>query len=324
MDRTPRKTTILQNDQGLGLAIARFCTNTPGGRQRNPKTESAYRCDLGQFGSVVGFNIPVAALDRSHIEQWLAYLLQKAYKPASMRRKIACVRGFIRQQRMRGSLASDPFDAVHIEIGREHKLTRILSSREFDLLLATADHRVESVSGERENVVLLVRRDQAMIWLLCGTGLRVGELVELTMSDADPMEGVLRVNGKGGRQRLAFMVDGDRERLLSYFRTRALFQFDHDRVFVNNRGRPITTEGVRTVVAKLARTSGLNRRITPHMLRHTAATRLLQHGANLRVVQEFLGHASIRMTERYTHVTASALREAVRNHSPLKRLSENL
>ncbi len=322
MDHDFRRATNPQGEQALGSAIECFCANLLVTAQRSPKTEKAYRCDLQQFGTAVGFNTPLARIGPHHIEQWLTYLRRNEYKPSSIRRKIACVRGFLRQQRRRGALASDPFDGVHMDVGRERRLTRTLLDREFELLLATADSRAERSAGDAEDIVLLARRDRAVIWLLCGTGLRVGELVALTTRDADTTEGVMRVNGKGKRQRLAFMVGGDRERLESYLRTRASFQFDHDHIFVNHRGRQITTEGVRTVVAKLAEASGLDRRVTPHMLRHTAATRLLQHGANLRVVQEFLGHSSIRMTERYTHVTATVLREAVRNHSPLKQVCQ--
>jgi site-specific recombinase XerD len=305
----------------LAVAIESFCTSLVGTRRRSPKTEKAYRCDLQQFGAVVGFDTLLSALAPTHIERWLAHLRGRAYKASSVRRKIASVHGFVRRQRRRGAMVGDPFDVVDVDVGRDHRLTRTLLDGEFELLLVSADRRAEGCREGLDDRVLLAKRDQAMVWLLCGTGLRVGELVALTVRDTDIVGGALRVQGKGGRQRLAFVVDGDRERLASYLRTRALFSLNHDRVFVNHRGRPITTEGVRGVVARLASAGGLDRRVTPHMLRHTAATRLLQHGANLRIVQEFLGHASIRMTERYTHVTATALREAVKRHSPLNPVS---
>ena len=307
------------DELALGAAVTRFCAELRITRQRSPKTEKAYRCDLGQLVAVLGADLRVAALARSHVETWLADLRRRDYKTSTVRRKIACVRCFLRHERRRGVLSSDPFESLEVDLGRERQLTRTLVDREFDALLARADREADMDVERSSEALLLAQRNQAMIWLLCGTGLRVGELVELTTRNTDATEGVLRVDGKGRRQRLAFTVDGDRERLARYLQTRSSFRFDHDQVFVNHRGRPITTEGVRAVVAKLARTCGLDRGVTPHMLRHTAATRLLQHGANLRIVQEFLGHSSIRMTERYTHVSAAALREAVTNHTPLKR-----
>lgn len=308
-------------EHALGSTAERYCAGLCDAGRRSPKTERAYRSDLCQFAAAVGFDASVRSLTRSQLEEWLNQLRCREYKPATMRRKIACVRAFLRYQRRHGVLAHDPLESVDVTVGREHRLTPTLLDHEFQSLLNATDRQVETCMALPGDAQLLAQRNQAIIWLLCGTGIRVGELVELRTRDVDQMEGVLRISGKGRKQRLAFTVDHDGKRLMCYFRIRSSFQFDHDHVFVNHQGRAITTEGVRAIVANTARAAGLDRRITPHMLRHTAATRLLQHGANLRVVQEFLGHSSIRMTERYTHVTAAALREAVKIYSPLSRVA---
>ena len=213
-----------------------------------------------------------------------------------------------------------PCHLLKPEFGRERKLTRTLTAREYGDLLRAADDLVQVNHGDVQRR-LLAHRDQAMIWLLCSTALRVGELVAVSTPDVNINEGIIRVNGKGGKGRLAFLVDGDRIRLQRYMEARRKIVSQNEFVFVNSRGRQITTEGVRGVVTRLSKVASITRHITPHMLRHTAATRLLENGANLRVVQEFLGHATIRSTERYTHVSANVLRETVRSCSPLRALS---
>ena len=312
------KGAMLKQDQALGMAAAEYLDRWFRVQKRSGKTEKAYRCDLKQFTDYVGAEIRLEELGSVQITSWLSHLREQGYKSASIRRKLACLRHMLRQMRREGLIASDPLELVQLRFVSDSSLTPTLSNQDFERLLDIADSLAHRCRSDQK---LLGRRDQAIIWLLCGTGMRVGELVALSIGNVDISEGRILINGKGGKERFAIKVDGDKERLERYLEHRSLVSTQHEIVFVNHRGVPITTAGVRCVLARLAKAGNLSRHVTPHMLRHTAATRLLEHGANLRIVQEFLGHSSIRSTERYTHVSTTVLRETLQCRSPLKRRS---
>jgi integrase/recombinase XerD len=148
--------------------------------------------------------------------------------------------------------------------------------------------------------------------LLLATGIRVGELIRLRPADLDLAEGVLRVIGKGNRQRVVFLPGTRVRRLLdSYLARRAALQPRAESLFVADDLRPITAPGVRAFLKEIAKSAGLSRRVTPHLLRHTAATLLLEAGVDIRFVQRLLGHASIMTTQLYTHVSDKALQTAI-------------
>jgi integrase/recombinase XerD len=233
-----------------------------------------------------------------------------------MRRKLASLRRFFRLLRRCAAMQSSPMDDLRPNVGRSQRLTRVTSRADFGKLLSTADRLVELAA---QGDCLFALRDRAAIWLMCGTGIRVGEVAQLELCNIDIDAGRLVVKGKGGRERIAFLVGGDRERLAAYLAARATVATASQALFVNRSGTPLTTQGLRKIVAIVARSAGVTRHVTPHMLRHTSATRFLEHGANLRLVQEFLGHSSIRSTERYTHVATNALWSALEVQGPLSR-----
>lgn len=153
--------------------------------------------------------------------------------------------------------------------------------------------------------------------LLFATGLRVGEVSALDVHDFFMRESVFRVQGKGGRDRLALVVDEETVRVLrQYLEARARIGTRSPALFLNSSGGRLTTQGIANVIARLREEAGIKRRVTPHMLRHTVATLLLRNGVDIRVVQEFLGHASIATTQRYTHVTKEHLRGVLRKRHP--------
>lgn len=165
----------------------------------------------------------------------------------------------------------------------------------------------------------LAKRDYAIIRVLSATGIRVAELCELSVVDYLETESALRVFGKGSRERLAMLtMEEDRECLIDYLAERYRLEPKSDHLFLNGRGTALSTEGVRGVLRKAAAAADLPCHVTPHMLRHTAATCLLEHGADLRVVQTYLGHASVRSTERYTHVSNAHLRNVLERCHPLR------
>jgi site-specific recombinase XerD len=156
-----------------------------------------------------------------------------------------------------------------------------------------------------------------MIETLFATGIRVGEVVKLRLSDWRSEDASFLVRGKGGRERLAFLPD-DRslKAVTTYLEHRRLAQLQTDALFVNAAGNRISEQGVSMALAKVAQGARISRRVTPHMIRHTVATLLLRYGADLRIVQEVLGHASISTTQRYVHVAKDHLLATLRIHHP--------
>jgi integrase/recombinase XerD len=161
----------------------------------------------------------------------------------------------------------------------------------------------------------------ALVDLLFATGMRVGEASALDMKDFNVVESVFKIKGKGGRHRLAFIVDKETIRIQSdHLEVHALLESESKALFINAARERLSTQGIANVTASFRQAAGLERHITPHMLRHTVATLLLRNGVDIRVVQEFLGHASIATTQRYTHVAKDHLIGILRKHHPSFRL----
>src|SRR5918912_1079945 len=160
-------------------------------------------------------------------------------------------------------------------------------------------------------------RNLALVDLLFATGLRVGEVSSLNVQDFFMRESVFRVKGKGGRDRLAVVVDEETVHVQrQYLEARARIETRSPALFLNSSGLRLTTQGIANVIARLREEAGIERHVTPHMLRHTVATLLLHNGVDIRLVQEFLGHASIATTQRYTHVTKEHLVKVLRKRHP--------
>lgn len=275
--------------------------------------------DLDQFETYLGGEKPLESIDMEHLELW-ATSLKGNYAPASIRRQFATLRVFYSYWTRRRELTSSPLWNMRLDLEPERKLPRSLSATDAKRLVEKAWSKVvipQSIAGSSRCCRFLAVRNLAIIELLFATGIRVGELVALTLTDWREDEKSFLINGKGSRQRLAVVPD---ERsfvaIRSYLTSRASLPIRHNATFVNASGGGLSTQGVARVLATLARDAGIEKRVTPHMIRHTVATLLLRNGADIRVVQEVLGHASITMTERYTHVSKEHLRSTLYAHHP--------
>jgi integrase/recombinase XerD len=314
------------NDANVEFLSGYFSTH---GRRK--KTEAAYRSDLAQFRSFAGEDFGLQSLDSSMIERWAAYLREEKYSPASIRRKIVVLKVFCSYWVRKGVLQESPFWRVKLSFGRVEQLPRALTEREMRSLIGRAWRNYLSVSaGQRESqAAAQVRkqkassrdyralRDLALVDLLFATGMRVGEVSALDVRDYFMREAVFRVQGKGGRDRLAFVVDEQTLRIQrAHVEARARIGTDSPALFINASGGRLSTQGITNVIARLRREARIKRHVTPHMLRHTVATLLLRNGVDIRVVQEFLGHASIATTQRYTHVTKEHMVRVLRKRHP--------
>jgi integrase/recombinase XerD len=304
--------------------------------ERGKKTEAAYRSDLAQFRAFASEEMILSALDGSMIERWAAHLRQEDYSPASIRRKMVVLKVFCSYWVRKGDLKESPFWRVKLSIGRVEQLPRALTEREMRALLRRAwlnySTTLDNRNSPEDTLQIPVKwsasscyyraiRDLALIDLLFATGIRVGEASALDIRDFFIREAVFRVQGKGGRDRLAFVVDEETVHIQrAHLEARGSIKTESQALFLNASGRRLSTQGITNVIARLRREARIKRHVTPHMLRHTVATLLLRNGLDIRVVQEFLGHASIATTQRYTHVTKEHMVRELRKRHPSLRL----
>jgi len=318
----------------LTQAMNEFFSGYFSTHDRSAKTKTAYRSDLEQFVKFAGRELSLQSVSGVLIENWAAELRLNNYSPASMRRKVVVLKVFCSYWLRRGELNESPFWRVKLSLGRIEQLPRTLTQIEMRDLLAEAARayptkhvpRKGSMLAKAERPGAALRsyralRNLAILDLLFATGMRVGEASSLNMEDFAVSELSLKVRGKGGRHRLAFLVDDKSVRIqCQHLDARSRLNCQGNALFVNSGGDRLSTQGMANIVARFRRDAGIERNVTPHMLRHTVATLLLRNGVDIRVVQEFLGHASIATTQRYTHVAKEHLIGVLKTHHPSLRL----
>ena len=266
---------------------------------RSPRTVDAYRRDLASFGSTIDH--PVGSATAEEIEAWLATMRADGRAPATIARRLAAVRAYLRHLTLIGTRSDNPAAAI-AGPRRPRTVPRTLSPAE-------AERLVEAASGTSPRSM----RDRALVELLYGAGLRVSEAMGLVKAAVDLEGRIVRVTGKGGKERLVPLGRPAAEALRRYL---AIGRPHLDRrhrpdLFLNVRGGALTRAGAFLILRRLADRAGLEPgRVHPHLLRHSFATHLLEGGADLRSVQEMLGHADVGTTERYTHVSDRHRRDA--------------
>lgn len=314
----------------LNQAIDDFFLGYFSTHERSAKTRVAYRSDLDQVAKHATRDFELTSLTPAFIESWAADLRLKKYAPASMRRKMVVLKVFCSYWVRKGALSESPFWRVKLSFGRITQLPRALSETEMRGLLIQAKQTQSAFQIPRKGAVVSkgkssnrstrqyrALRNLALIDLLFATGLRVGEVSALNLVDFTIAESCFRVKGKGGRDRLAFVVDEQTLRIQrEHVDLRSTIALESPALFVNASGARLSTQGIANIISQFRKDAGIERHITPHMLRHTVATLLLRNGVDIRVVQEFLGHASIATTQRYTHITKDHLIEVLRKRHP--------
>jgi integrase/recombinase XerC len=277
--------------------IYQFIHHLSSEKNASPHTCRNYLRDLEQFESFLD-GMAVEKVDRLVLRKYLSYLHRKNRK-SSIARKLSTLRSFFKYLVREQIIPSNPAKPV--------------SSPKIDKLLPTALSVDEAfrlmesplkLKGAREAEA----RDRALLELLYSSGIRVSELVGLNRNRLDPDLGIVKVMGKGRKERIVPVGAKAVEALTAYLEVRGQGMGESP-LFVNRRGGRLTTRTVARVVKKHARHSAIFRKISPHSLRHTFATHLLDAGADLREIQEMLGHASLSTTQRYTHLTVGKLME---------------
>jgi integrase/recombinase XerC len=286
-----------------------FLTHLEHERNFSDHTVRSYAGDLAQYVRFLGggpaetsseedLKARILGATPQDLRRYLAALRRTGYRAATIARKLATLRSFYRFLARQGLLERNPVKALRTP-RQERRLPKFLQPAEIERLLAApkADD-------------LLTVRDRAILEVLYSTGMRVSELVGLDLKDIDPIGEVARVRGKGRRERLAPLGSYALAALERYLEARAAADVhDAEAVFVNRHGRRLSARSVRRKLAKYLKLAGLDPRVSPHTLRHSFATHMLDRGADLRAVQELLGHRSLSTTQIYTHVTARRLKE---------------
>ncbi|MDX1775234.1 MAG: tyrosine recombinase XerC [Desulfobulbales bacterium] len=266
------------------------------GYSRN--TLVSYRRDLGEFAEAAGWETDVSAID-VHIVRDFVYSLNNRNKSSSVARKLSAIRTFFRFLEQEKVIHHNPMASVSMPKQEQH-IPVFLSVDEVFALLEAPD------AGENFGV-----RDRALLELLYSTGMRVSELAACNMTSLDFASEMVRVRGKGNRERLVPIGGPAMKALQSYFPSRQDLlrnrlqqgkKIDKEPLFLNNRGTRISVRSVERMIREYGKKAGIDKPVTPHVLRHSFATHLLEMGADLRSVQELLGHASLSTTQKYTHL----------------------
>lgn len=272
-------------------------------------TVAAYRRDLNHYKAFLEQEKigNIDNIDRYTITLFLGYLKDQGKSAKTLARISATVRGF-HQFALREKYAVKDPTVVMESPKYERNLPDILSIAEVDRFLATPD--TSKITG---------KRDLVMLELLYATGMRVSELINLNTDDVNTVMGFVRVFGKGNKERIIPIGDHMIELLDTYInntRYKMLKKELTDSLFLNFHGKRLTRQGFWKIMRQIKEDAGINKKLTPHTLRHSFATHLLENGADLRAVQEMLGHADISTTQLYTHISKKQIREVYKNTHP--------
>ena len=270
-------------------------------------TIKAYRQDLVGFAKFVesgGLDCVLEAT-RLHVMEYLAHLRQRGLSSSTVDRKTDSLRGFFRFLARELYAKGDPTRLV--ESARSwNRLPTVLGVAEVELLLNEPD--LTTPLGLRNKVILEV---------MYAAGLRVSEIIELRITDLSLEIGYVRCLGKGNKERVVPIGSKALSVIWEYLDSgRPLLHPEDDYLLVNYKGRKLTRDGVRRIIQNIAKSAGIEKNVSPHTLRHCFATHLLERGADLRSLQEMLGHADISTTQIYTHVTSKKLKEIHRRFHP--------
>jgi len=296
--------------------IERFVSHLALERRLSPNTVDAYRRDVLQLARFIDrIGTSLAAVDYPLLRRFLAQQSTLGYSRASIARRVASIRTFYRWANGRGVVAVDPASML----GRPKVVSRLPSVlRPSDAAALVESPAAVSKDAAPTQPEAFSLRDRAVLELMYGSGLRVGEICGLTLDRVDLARGRVLVLGKGSKEREVPLSDYAISALEEYLRFARPFVAPESStsLFFNRRRKPMSERDARAMVEKYRKLTLSDRHASPHTLRHSYATHLLEGGADIRAVQELLGHASLATTQRYTHVSKSRLRSVYQQSHP--------
>ncbi len=278
-----------------------------------------------------------AQVTRQTLEEYVHYL-NKDFAAKTVRRRIASVRSFYQYLEYEEIIRDNPFDKFHLNIKEPFRIPKIMSLEEISRVLASAYgssptllpvlSKLESGKRTREKINVnpnseefLWVRDVAILELLFAGGLRVSELCKLEYGDLSPDYTAVRIDGKGNKERTIYLENIEVVRALSrYLLLRETAEVDDPYIFISKFRKPLSTQAVRNLVKKYSELAGIDKKITPHVFRHSFASLLLEEGVDIKYIQDFLGHSSISTTQIYLHTTSSQKRKILSSKHPRQKL----
>lgn len=294
---------------GVDQAIDQYLTHLRVERQLSPNTLEAYGHDLRNFAAHLASNSidDVASVEERHILSFLVTLHEHHLTSRSVTRYLVVVRGLFSHLLREKLIGKDPVSKIEFP-AKWTKLPHFLTLEQVDLLLA-----------EPKRDTLLGMRDHAIIQLFYASGLRISEMSALTTDRVNLQQGYVMPLGKGSKERVVPMGKQAIEAISEYLddaRPRLAAKRICERLFVSRQGRGLTRQRLWEIIKKYAREAGIRINVTPHMLRHSFATHLIERGADLRIVQTMLGHADVSTTQIYTHVSRRHVQDLYRKFHP--------
>lgn len=276
-------------------------------KQLSPNSVESYMRDLGQFAHFIlrMYDVPPRKVEQQMIEHYMQWLFEKGREKSSQARYLSGIKSFFNFMLLEEMIETSPAELVEApKAGRQ--LPDTLSTEEIDTMIGLIDQ--SSTKG---------LRDRAILELLYSCGLRVTELCDLKLGDLFFGEGYIRIIGKGDKQRLVPISAVARTRIQLYMDQTQEQHQKEDTLFLNNRGKRLTRVMIFNIIKQAAQRAGIEKSISPHTFRHSFATHLLQGGANIRQVQELLGHENILTTEIYTHLDNTHLSQKMEEYMDL-------
>ena len=271
-------------------------------------TIESYMRDLAQFAHYIlrMYDVPPKKVEPEMISNYMSRLYELGREKSSQARALSGIKSFFNYLLLEEIIDSSPAELIEAPKS-SRPLPDTLSTEEIDRLI-----------GSIEDSTTKGLRDRAILEVLYSCGLRVSELCDLKLGDLFFGEGYIRVIGKGDKQRLVPMSSIARSRIQLYMDVRSKERRKEEILFLNNRGKKLTRVMIFTIIKQAAQRAGIEKKISPHTFRHSFATHLLEGGANIRQVQELLGHENILTTEIYTHLDDSHLRQTLEEHLGLE------
>ena len=280
-------------------------------RGLSENTVLGYGKDLEKFQNFLTPELDVKSVTKENILLSIGQLSRENASAATVNRFVSAVRNLFKYSKKIGYIEKNPAEEVK-NVKNPQVVTAFMTPREVEALC----------SQPERNELLWTSRDVAIFRMLYSSGCRISELTNIKLSDFRKGGRCAVITGKGNKQRIVYFDEISRKALAAYLTDRARVLSENgrdsgqDRLFINQKGLPITTGGMRYILTRYSGVEGTNHHINPHAFRHTFATTLLNNGADVRMVQELLGHASINTTQRYTHVTTERLKEVYKLAHP--------
>lgn len=295
----------------LNLIIPEFIQLVRSTKNLSEKTITAYKSDLNDFNSFVNNH----ELSNESILQYIQELtITRGLKDTTINRKLIVLKMFFEYLHSKNYIESNFFSSHHFKFKKEKKLPKILAIKETSKLLSCVTEQSINASSDFEK--WKTSRNLALIDILISTGIRIAEAANISINDIINSERIILIHGKGRKQRLIYISCSQTwNNIIVWLKIRKARPTNTDMLFVNRYGDPISIHGIEYIYNSLKIQSGINVNSTPHYLRHTFATNLLANGADLRSVQEILGHSSVSTTEIYTEVTTKRKKQVLNKYN---------